>query len=109
MTATGYAIVARRGARGSTIDLEALAAQAGVHPELVRRLVRTGLLEPAAGTLAAPLFRPDLPGLLARAMRLRRDLGLNLAGALLAGQLLARIDELEARLARYENSDHRRR
>jgi hypothetical protein len=35
-------------------------------------------------------------------MRLRRDLGVNLAGALLACDLLARIDELEARLRRYE-------
>ena len=39
---------------------------------------------------------------LARAMRLRRDLGVNLAGALLACDLLERIDELEARLRLYE-------
>ncbi|HEV2771193.1 MAG TPA: chaperone modulator CbpM [Solirubrobacteraceae bacterium] len=108
-TPTRYALVARTGARGQTVDLQALAAQAGVHPELVRRLVRTGLLETAGGTLAAPVFSRDAPGMLARALRLRRDLGLNYAGALLAGRLLARIDELEARLARYENPDHPRR
>jgi hypothetical protein len=36
--------------------------------------------------------------LLARAVRLRRDLGLNYAGAVLACELLARIDELERQL-----------
>jgi hypothetical protein len=34
--------------------------------------------------------------------RLRRDLGLNYAGAILACDLLARIEELEARLSRHE-------
>ena len=108
-TATRYAIVVRSRAPGPTIDLEGLAAETGVHPELVRRLVRTGLLDPAGGTLAAPVFARDVTSLLVRAVRLRRDLGLNYAGALLAGRLLARIDDLEARLARYENPDHRRR
>jgi len=97
----GHALVLRAPADG-VIDVEILASRAGVHPELVRRLVRSGLLEPAAGTPAAPLFRRDSAALLARAMRLRHDLGLNYAGALLAGELLARIDALESRLARYE-------
>ena len=39
---------------------------------------------------------------IAAAARLRRDLGLNWAGAVLACELLARIDELERRLRRYE-------
>ena len=42
-------------------------------------------------------------------MRLRRDLGLNYAGALLAGELLDRIDLLEQRLRRYELADPKRR
>ena len=50
-------------------------------------------LRPLAGAAAARL---------ARALRLRRDLGLNYAGALLACDLLERIDELERRLRRYE-------
>jgi chaperone modulatory protein CbpM len=40
---------------------------------------------------------------IARAARLRRDLGLNYAGAVLACELLARIDELQRRLSRYES------
>jgi chaperone modulatory protein CbpM len=42
----------------------------------------------------------DAAARLARAGRLRRDLGLNYAGAILACELLARIDELEAHLGR---------
>jgi hypothetical protein len=36
------------------------------------------------------------------AVRLRRDLGVNYPGAVLAVRLIARIDELEARVRRYE-------
>jgi hypothetical protein len=44
------------------------------------------------------LFRRSAALALRRAVRLRRDLGLNYAGAVLATELLARIDELERRL-----------
>jgi hypothetical protein len=73
------------------VDAEALARRAGLHPDLVRRLIRIGAVDPLAWD-AAPR--------LARMMRLHRDLGLNYAGAVLACDLLARIDELEARLGR---------
>jgi hypothetical protein len=69
-----------------------------MHPELVRRLIRLGLIEPGGGTTAAPLFRRQDAPLLARAARLRRDLGVNYAGAVLASELLARIEDLERRL-----------
>ena len=72
------------------VDVEKLAQQAGLHPELVRRLIALGAVDPAAPGAAARL---------AQVMRLRRDLGLNYAGAILACELLARIDELEARLS----------
>jgi DNA-binding transcriptional MerR regulator len=80
------------------VSLNALATQAGLHPDLVRRLVALGLIEPGGGTRAAPLFRRQDAALLHQALRLRRDLGLNYAGAILACELLARIDELEAQL-----------
>jgi hypothetical protein len=69
--------------RSSPIDT--LARDAGLHPDFVRALVRSGFVA-----------RDDSPARLARAMRLRRDLGVNVAGALLACDLLDRIDELEA-------------
>jgi len=80
------------------VGIDALATRAGLHPDTVRRLVALGLIAPSAGTSAAPLFRRQDAALLNRALRLRRDLGLNYAGAVLACELLARIDELEARL-----------
>ena len=58
---------------------------------------------------ATPLFPRDAAARLARAARLRRDLGLNYAGAVLACELLARIDELEERLRRYEPPTNRSR
>jgi hypothetical protein len=44
---------------------------------------------------------------LARAARLRRDVGVDYAGAVLASELLARIEALEGRLLRYEASTTR--
>jgi hypothetical protein len=80
--------------------LESLAAEAGLHPELVRRLIALGALEPRGSTARAPLFPRDAAARLARITRLRNDLGLNYAGALLAVDLLARIDALEGILSR---------
>ena len=74
----------------TVVAIETLAHDAGLHPELVRRLIRLGAVEPDA---------PDAAARLARTVRLRRDLGLNYAGAILACELLARIDDLEARLS----------
>jgi hypothetical protein len=81
-----------------TVSIETLARESGLHPDLVRRLVRLGLLESGGGTAARPRFPSDAPARLAVAVRLRRDLGIDYAGAVLASRLLARIDELEARL-----------
>jgi MerR HTH family regulatory protein len=98
---TTTALAVRRASGGSasgTVELEVLAREAGLHPDLVRRLIRLGALEPVATLRGAPRFPRDAAARLARVARLRRDLGLNYAGALLACDLLARIDELEARL-----------
>ena len=73
--------------------LDTLAREAGMPPDLVARFIRLGLVDPAEAGAGARL---------AQAARLRRDLGIGYSGAVLACQLLARIDELEARLRRYE-------
>jgi len=99
---TTLALVRRSGTGGPLVDLETLARDAGVHPDLARRFVALGLVEPASGTAAAPLFAREAAATLARAARLRRDLGVGYAGAVLACELLARIDVLERRLRRYE-------
>jgi hypothetical protein len=80
------------------VGTDRLAAAAGLHPDLVRRLVALGLIERRGGTRASPLFLLSDAALLAQAARLRRDLGLNYTGAVLACELLARIDELDRRL-----------
>lgn len=84
---------------GVLVGIESLAREAGMHPGLVTRLIGLGLIQPHGGTRAAPLFRRQDAALLGRAMRLRRDLGVNYAGAVLACELLARIDELQELLA----------
>jgi hypothetical protein len=76
------------------LTIDAVAREARLHPDLVRRFVAYGVVEEP--------FRADAAATLAKAARLRRDLGLNLAGAVLACELLRRIDDLEARLRRYE-------
>jgi hypothetical protein len=80
--------------RARPVEIAVLARQAGVAPELTRRFVALGLLDRG--------YTPDAAARGARAARLRRDLALNSAGAVLACELLARIDELERRLSRYE-------
>ena len=80
------------------VGIEVLARDSGVHPEVVSRLVRLGLLETAGDSQ----FAPDAGARLAQAARLRHDLGLSYSAAVLTCELLARIDDLEARLRRDE-------
>lgn len=97
--ASPAAVGTRLAPRGEgRVSIDVLAGLAGIHPDLARRLINLGLIAPCGGTRASPLFRRADAARLARALRLRRDLGLNYAGAILACELLARIDELEARL-----------
>jgi hypothetical protein len=97
----GSRLVRSRPGRGVPVELEVLAREAGMHPDLVRSFVALGLV-------ARPYAR-DAAARLARAARLRRDLGLNYAGAVLACELLARIEDLEERLRRYEPPGDRSR
>jgi hypothetical protein len=79
------------------IELVAVARRAGLRVSVVRRYLALGLVEPCAGTRGAPMFAPDSAARVAKADRLRRDLGLNSAGAVLVCELLDRIRELERR------------
>jgi hypothetical protein len=85
-------------AGGELVELTVLAREAGIQTEAAWRFVALGLPEPTGGTQNAPLFSREAAALLASAERLRRDLCLNHAGAVLACELLARIEELEAEL-----------
>ena len=78
-----------------SVELAVVARQAGVRIALARRYVGFGLFDPCAGSTVEPLFDPTCAARLAKAERLRRDLGLNYAGAVLVCELLDRIAELE--------------
>jgi len=97
---TRYVLAVRRTAPDGEplVAVEVLAREAGLHPDLLLRLIALGALQPGGGTVGGPLFRRDAAAQLSRIVRLRRDLGLNYAGAILAGELMARIEELEHRL-----------
>ena len=80
------------------VELTVVARQAGVKIVHVRRYLEFGLFEPnPAGTAETPRFDPSSAARVARAERLRRDLELNHAGAVLVCELLDRIRELEGR------------
>jgi chaperone modulatory protein CbpM len=81
--------------RSPRLSMDSFAAQAGLHPELIRRFVALGLL-PAVPDAAGQLwFMPaDLP-LVARIRRLHADLALNYAALGLVLDLLEHIRRLE--------------
>ena len=79
------------------VELTVVARRAGVRIALVRRYEEFGLLEPRPGPDEAPRYDARSAARVAQAERLRRDLGLNYAGAVLVCELLERIKELERR------------
>ena len=88
---------ARDLAAEEAVELTVVARQAGVKVVHVRRYVEFGLIEPhPAAAARPPRFDPGSAARVARAERLRRDLGLNYAGAVLVCELLDRVSELEA-------------
>lgn len=80
------------------MDLDAFARAAGLHPELVRRLVALGVLEAASDADGRLWFQPSQLNTAARVQRLRSDLGVNYAALGLVVDLLDRIEQLEAAL-----------
>jgi chaperone modulatory protein CbpM len=79
------------------VELTVVAQRAGVRIAVVRRYLEFGLFEQHPEPAATPRYDPRGAARIARAERLRRDLGLNYAGAVLACELLDRIRELEGR------------
>ena len=69
-----------------------------VGADVIAEMVDLGILDPAGGGPGDWCFGGVSLRRAATAVRLQRDLGVNLAGAALALELLERIDRLEARL-----------
>lgn len=78
------------------LTLEQLAMACGISEVHLVRLVRVGLVEPEPG---AEVFPASAVTRLRKMLRLRADLGVNLAGAEIIVDLLARLDRLEAEVA----------
>jgi DNA-binding transcriptional MerR regulator len=64
----------------SLLPAEELANLAGVHPEMVSKLVACGLIEPVAESGGSALFAHSAVERVRCIVRLRHDLGVNLAG-----------------------------
>lgn len=79
------------------LSADELAAAAEISPTMLARLVRLGLIEPAAE--GSTEFTAASARRLRRMLRLRRDLGVNLTGAAILVDLLERLEQLEAELA----------
>ncbi len=84
--------------RPVVLSLESFARLAGLHPELVGRLVALGVLDAERRGDGRLVFRPEQLAVLARVQRLRAGLGLDYVAAAVVCQLLVRIDVLEAAL-----------
>ena len=77
------------------LTLEGLAACAGVHPALIEYFVDYGLIESIARTGRQWLFDTACLARLRMIARLRRDLGVNLAGIAVLLNLLDRLTALQ--------------
>lgn len=99
MTTSAYDIIVRiRGdvVRTVTITLSELAERCECDAELVRRCMWSGLINPIGELSDDPAFEPSAVPRLNRALRLKRDFGLNVDALALVIELLDRIEELEA-------------
>jgi hypothetical protein len=85
-------------ARPFRLGLESFSRTAGLHPELVVRLVRLGVLDATRGPSGDLFFAPDQVARAARVQRLRAGLTVNYAALGLVLDLLDRIEVLEAAL-----------
>lgn len=81
-----------------SFGLSALCHASGADPEQVRALVAEGLLQPVGDTPVDWLFPGEALPQTRRALRLARDLELDLAAVALVMDLLAEIDRLRSRL-----------
>jgi len=81
------------------LSLEAVAAAADLHADLVERLVNYGLMEPARTLGGAYWFEEAAVRRLRVIQRLRDDLGIGLASLGVVLDLLERIETLQRELA----------
>ncbi len=81
-----------------TFTMAELCRACGVEAELIEAMLEQGILEPTGRRGRHWCFPASSLRRTRITLRLQRDLGVNLAGAALALELLERIEALEARL-----------
>lgn len=79
------------------LSVDRLAQASGVHPQLIIRFVKLGLLEAQRDSLGRLWLDPGSVARVTRVQRLHLGLSLNYAAIGLVLDLLDRIDELERR------------
>ena len=100
--------VRRGGEFSASCTMTEVAARVGVHPELVDRFVRLGLIEFSGSTMDGEfIFDPDVIPVIGRILRLRNELGVNYAGVGVILELMSRIETLESRVRELENTRSR--
>ncbi|ROQ36071.1 MerR-like DNA binding protein [Streptomyces sp. PanSC19] len=92
-------VTAVYGAYPAGVGIDEFAAFTGLHPDLVRRYVTLGLLEPDTDSAGGLWFGTAHLTRVARIQRLRAGLGLNYAALAVVLDLLDRVEQLEAALA----------
>ncbi len=121
MTVTRFPLMVRTlrpgPVQGSLLSFSEAARLAGIHPDLLDRLVTLGLVDPvqsvqlvqAAHASPEPLFEVATVLRIRRILRLRNELGVNWAGIGLVLDLLSRIEELEQEIVSLKGGRARRR
>ena len=79
------------------ITIHELAQLVGIHPDKLRKYIVLGLIDPDVEQ-PEPLFEDSIVARVCKIERLKKDLGLNLAGCGLVMDLLERISLLEEQL-----------
>ena len=77
------------------LSLDALAAHAGMHPGLVQQFVKLGLIEPVGSDGVSLVFDPSAVPRLRTIGRLRKGLGINVAGVAVILDLLDKLCALQ--------------
>ena len=93
MRSTKYEILVLQ-PRRDLLPLNEVALRAGVHPEILHHFIEFGLIEPADKSTGEILLDPEAVHRVRIIQHLRRDLGVNLAGA---GVILELLDRLKCR------------
>jgi MerR family transcriptional regulator/heat shock protein HspR len=82
------------------LSVDDLARAAALQPKRVETFVGFGLIEPTVSTGSGPLFPRSSVERLRRIVRLRRDLGINLAGIAAVLDMRERIESLQREVER---------